>query len=84
MREIASITASNVTTQDLDLLDGWLNALSDVQAEDRREGDLIEFLTHLSETLRQGENVVLYAVEPSHRDLRLGPPGTQKGYHLRG
>lgn len=64
--KIASIGPEDVTEQELGAFDSLLNRLADDMADDRREGDLIEFLTELSETLRRGVRVTLYATKGSH------------------
>lgn len=61
MERIASIQPGHVPTSDLDALDEMLNTWAAETDERRYEGDLVEFVTHLSETLRQGEGIHLFA-----------------------
>lgn len=64
MRQIASIKSSDVTGEQLNIFDRMLNEMADEYAAHRHEGDLIEFLTNLSEALHLGEDLVLFATPP--------------------
>lgn len=63
---IATVDSEQVSVSELDALDDLLNRMSDEAGDNRQEGDLIEFLTHISETLRQGESVTLYSPWARH------------------
>lgn len=60
LRPIVTAEASKVAKSELDMLDTLLDKMSDEAGENRTEGDLIEFVTHMSETLRQGNDVILF------------------------
>lgn len=60
LRVVATAEAKKVKVAELDALDAMLDKMSDEAGDRRSEGDLIEFVTNLSETLRLGNDVVIF------------------------
>lgn len=60
IRPIITAEAAKVIESELDALDALLDKMSDEAGDKREPGDLIEFVTHISETLRQGNDVILF------------------------
>lgn len=61
--KVAVLNPSDVTEEELNALSTALDGMADDMADYRREGDLIEFVTHVVESLRQGHEIALYALE---------------------
>lgn len=60
LRPIATAEAAKVNVEELNALDALLDKMSDEAGDKRTEGDLIEFVTGISETLRTGNDVILF------------------------
>jgi len=61
--KIATIGPDDVTEEEIDALDSELDHMAVAWEGERREGDLIEFMTSIVESLKQGSHVALYATE---------------------